>query len=160
MLGIMLLLIASLQSLGATEVTQQSQITVKDLTYGVRFDYSTYMASSIQGGVSFVKEAESLPLGGVVRIRQSFFLPSSPFELGVFGELTGFNSDGGFLILPALGVDLGWHFTFLRQDLLFTIGCRYGYVEYSEGYQGSELSVERIDRITSKALHFGLAWRF
>ena len=153
-------LLFSTQSLQATGIQQQSQLTLKDLTYGVCFNYSPYTESSIQGGIAFVKEAENLPLGGIVRLRQSFCLPSYPFELGLSGELTGFQSDGLFVILPALGVDLGWHVTFCRQDLLLTVGLQYGYVEFSEYYQGADLSVERIDRITARALQLGLTWMF
>lgn len=147
------------QTLAAMETKLQTELTIKDLTFGVRFEYTEYMASSIHIGSSINMNTEGIPLGFVARIRQSFFLPKLPIELAICSELEAFNSDTGFLILPSIGANLGVRFTLLKQDFLFSVGYRFGFTEYLESYKGELISVKRIDRINAFPLYLGLIWK-
>jgi len=158
--SLILIFLISGQQAQAQDIQLQTQLTLKDITFGIRVEYTGYMASSLNIGPSLNMKAEGIPLGGVVRVRQSFFLPDFPLEIAAVGELEMFNSDGGFVCLPGIGGDLGLRFAFLKQDLLLTAGYRYGFTEFLESYQGDQISVERIERIYTMPIHIGLTWKF
>jgi len=96
-LSLFMVFIISGQALQALDIQLQSELTIKDLSFGIRLEYSEYTASSANFGPSLNLNAEGLPLGGMMRIRQSFFLPELPFEIAVAGEVEIFNSDGGLV---------------------------------------------------------------